>query len=73
MSRSRRAPFTVGRINNGKREANRKVRRQNKKACNKHDLADTPVNNSGYKRYYSSWDIIDYVFYSPDIKKASRK
>lgn len=45
-----------------KRQANKRVRK----------LEDN-YGNMSYKKVYNSWDICDYIFYTPEDIKATRK
>lgn len=66
MSRSTKRPFITdqqrGCSKKAKRNATRKVRKSK-------DVA----NGSAYKKESCSWNIRDYSFFCPQIKKAHRK
>jgi hypothetical protein len=78
MSRSRKKPYITDQ-NSGKpqyglakRFANRKVRRENKKAVEGDEAAELHSGNE-YKKVSESWDIRDWSFHLPKDKKAFRK
>ena len=66
MSRSKKAPFITdqsgGCTKKVKRIATRKVRKTK-------DVA----NGAAYKKESCSWDISDFSFYCPEVKKSYRK
>lgn len=69
MSRSRKAPYitaqSTGCSKLPKRKANKAVRSLSNES--------TPKNGKAYKKESCSWNINDFSFYSPKIKKAFRK
>lgn len=83
MSRSTKKPFFTdqqagrksasnpSRATAAKREANRAVRRANKKACEQSEK-DTLADGKAYRKESESWNIRDYSFHSKD-PKAKRK
>lgn len=69
MTRSTKKPYFKDHTPGAKQKANKKVRRSGKKIETLEDIA----NGKAYTRVYESWDISDYSFHFPEIKKAYRK
>lgn len=69
MSRSRKKPYIII----PKRS---KYKAYNKRLFNKRLRRlpiDIPFSYSSFRKYNQSWDIKDYIIYSPNIPKAYRK
>lgn len=67
MSRSRKQPFFTDYSRNytkwAKRQSNKVIRQ----------FKFTIPNGKSFKKLYCSWNIKDWIFYSPDHLKAYRK
>lgn len=72
MSRSKKKPYYADRNPFGKKKANQKVRKENKKMCNEIYNEELPSGRS-YKKLFSSYIISDWSFHAPKDKKAYRK
>jgi len=68
MSRSTKKPYFTdqqkGSAQKSKRSANKSIRLLNKE--------ESPAKGKQYRKYFQSWDIRDWTFFSKD-KKATRK
>jgi len=69
MSRSRKKPYFTDQQNGStkfpKRKANRAVRNKPED--------EAPQNGKAYRKESNSWDIRDFSFRCPELKKAYRK
>ena len=79
MSRSTKKPHYTDQQASGrgsakvaKRQANRVVRADNKKACQEEPDAET-ADGKAYRKESCSWDIRDWSSHCPKDKKAYRK
>lgn len=55
-----------------KRKANRKIRAANKKVIEGVETEEVSAG-SAFRKFYESWNIRDWTFWSPKDKKAYRK
>lgn len=69
MSRSLKKPY----LNDQQNGRSKKPKKASVRAIRQLPLDKTPKNGKSYKKQYNSWDIRDFNFYSPEIKKAHRK
>lgn len=69
---SRGSKSRASRSVQAKRDANRTVRRMNKKACQEVE-SEKLADGKQYRKAECSWNIRDWSFHSPKDKKAYRK